>query len=196
MQELEAKPMENCWLMDCFLWFVQLPSLYRQAHLPRTGTAQSGLCPPTSSRNKKKCHTAIPIGQSDLVTSSMEAPSSQVCQVDTWRWLWHLCLLWSSAPMSCQPVSEPGESWVMAAPSPSTSCLLFSEHQLQAWPLQLSFLHLVRSTNLSAPVPYFLYITSPVGDLALQSQCKDTGRHWLSLPGGAPLLTSLLQCWG
>lgn len=23
MQELEAKPMENCWLMDCFLWLVQ-----------------------------------------------------------------------------------------------------------------------------------------------------------------------------
>lgn len=71
--------------MDCFLWFVQVPFLYRQTHLPRTGTAQSGLCPPTSSRNqkKKKSHTAIPTGQSDLVTSSMEVPSSQVCQVDT-----------------------------------------------------------------------------------------------------------------
>ena len=45
------------------------------------------------------------------------------------------------------PVSESGVFWMMAAPSPSTSCLLFSEHQLQAWSLQLSFLHLVRNTT-------------------------------------------------
>ena len=57
---------EHC-LLDYILWFTQPAFLYNPEHLPRNGTAHSGLCPPTSIINQEN------ILQACLQANLMEA---------------------------------------------------------------------------------------------------------------------------
>jgi hypothetical protein len=73
-----------------FLTQLHCLSYIRHTHPPKDGAAHSGLNPPTSisknqtkpNQTKPKHPTCICIGQSGGGGSSLEAPSSQVCQVN------------------------------------------------------------------------------------------------------------------
>lgn len=62
-------------------------SSYQLAFLHSPGAA--GLGPPTSFNNQESAPTDLPVGQSNGGNSSVEVPSSQLCQVDSQVCLWH-----------------------------------------------------------------------------------------------------------
>lgn len=57
---------------------LKLHAYTTQDHIPRNGTAHSGLCPPIPIIDQENVPIGLPMGQPDVGKSSVKALSSQV----------------------------------------------------------------------------------------------------------------------